>query len=123
MVMSIRFCLSILFALSVMSANGAYAQCVLSDCSDKELKLTDEERAQLKLVMLRELNKLRKKAMTVRGGPTTVVVDPTPKPEVRAARTEAAPAKEKPRVAEFLRFYLRKDFEDVNLFSAITPTS
>jgi hypothetical protein len=121
--MNIRFFLSILFAISVISANGANAQCLLPDCADKELKLTDEERAQLKLVLVRELSKIRKKAVTVRGGPTTVAADPAPKPEIRVAKAAVAPPQEKPRVAEFLRFYLRKDFEDMNLFSAITPTS
>jgi hypothetical protein len=121
--MTIRF--GILFFLFwVVGAGQAYSQCLLPDCSDKQLKLTAEERTRLNQVLLRELDKIRRKAAQVRGGPSIAGVEPVAKPEVAVRKPNSPPIEvDKPRVQEFLRFYLRKDFEDVNLFSAITPTS
>jgi hypothetical protein len=115
--MSIRYILVLLPLLCVAGARPALSQCLLPDCKNKQLDLTEEERSQLNQILLRELKKMRRKAARVRGPSIAVaepVLSPTPVVYVHSG---------KPRTQEFLRFYLRKDFEDVNLFSAITPTS
>jgi hypothetical protein len=119
--------LSSLVAFPLFGGTPAVAQCTDLECNLAQLKsLTPEERSRLNALLTRELRKMRTPAQV---GPRTLAALPEPVAEVPRAQTAlaakglAAETKEEPRFSQHLRYYLRKDFEDITIFSGPALTS
>lgn len=104
-------------SLSLLDVPVVSADCLIAGCNPAQLsELSPAEREQLNAAVSKELKRIERRRTASR----QALVDP---PEKTAKPKIVEPDPNRSRVKQNLRFYLRKDFEDITLFSGPALTS